>query len=100
MVDRTIIVKILLARTILGHRVAGHPCRRFSIRSDRRSPEPSICSAMCGQTKCSSTMPNLYRFVRSVSPQDLRSHLSQSDIPVPANLNWDAPAEEFSQGFL
>jgi hypothetical protein len=45
-------------------------------------------------------MSNLYRFVRSVSPKDLRSHLSQSDIPVPANLNWDAPAEEFSQGFL
>ena len=45
-------------------------------------------------------MSNLYRFVRSVSPQDLRTHLSQSDIPVPANLNWDAPAEEFSQGFL
>jgi hypothetical protein len=45
-------------------------------------------------------MSNLYRFVRSVSPQDLRSHLSQSDIPVPAILNWDAPAEEFSQGFL
>jgi hypothetical protein len=45
-------------------------------------------------------MSNLYRFVRSVSPKDLRSHLSQSDIPVPANLNWDAPAEKFSQGFL
>jgi hypothetical protein len=45
-------------------------------------------------------MSKLYRFVRSVSPKDLRSHLSQSDIPVPANLNWDAPAEEFSQGFL
>ncbi len=45
-------------------------------------------------------MFNLYRFVRSVSPQDLRSHLSQSDIHVPANLNWDAPAEEFSKGFL
>lgn len=45
-------------------------------------------------------MSKLYRFVRSVSPQDLHSHLSQSDIPVPANLNWDAPAEEFSQGFL
>ena len=45
-------------------------------------------------------MSNLYRFVRSVSPKDLRSHLSQSDITVPANLNWDAPAEEFSQGFL
>jgi len=45
-------------------------------------------------------MSNLYRFVRSVSPKDLRSHLSQSDIPVPANLNWDAPAEEFSKGFL
>jgi hypothetical protein len=45
-------------------------------------------------------MSNLYRFVRSVSPQDLRSHLSQSEIPVPANLNWDAATEEFSQGFL
>jgi hypothetical protein len=45
-------------------------------------------------------MSKLYRFVRSVSPQDLRSHLSQSDITVPANLNWDAPAEEFSKGFL
>jgi hypothetical protein len=45
-------------------------------------------------------MSNLYRFVRSVSPKDLRNHLSQSDIPVPANLNWDAPAEEFSKGFL
>jgi hypothetical protein len=44
-------------------------------------------------------MSNFNRFVRSVSPQDLRSHLSQSDIPVPANLNWDAPAEEFSHGF-
>jgi hypothetical protein len=45
-------------------------------------------------------MSKLYRFVRSVSPQDLRRHLSQSDITVPANLNWDAPAEEFSKGFL
>ena len=45
-------------------------------------------------------MSKLYRFVRSVSPQDLRSHLSQSDITIPANLNWDAPAEEFSKGFL
>jgi len=45
-------------------------------------------------------MSKLYRFVRSVSPQDLRSHLSQSDITVPANLNWDASAEEFSKGFL
>lgn len=45
-------------------------------------------------------MSNLYRFVRSASPQDLRSHLSQRDVPVPANLNWGAPAEEFSQGFL
>jgi hypothetical protein len=45
-------------------------------------------------------MSNLYRFVRSVSPQDLRSHLSQNGIPIPANLNWDASAEDFSQGFL
>jgi hypothetical protein len=45
-------------------------------------------------------MSKLYRFVRSVSPQVLRSYLSQSDIPVPANLNWDAPVEEFSKGFL
>jgi hypothetical protein len=45
-------------------------------------------------------MSNLYRFVRSVSPQDLRSHLSQNGILLPANLNWDASAEDFSQGFL
>lgn len=45
-------------------------------------------------------MSNLHRFVRSVSPQDLRNHLSQIDIPVPANLDWDAPAEKFSKDFL
>jgi hypothetical protein len=45
-------------------------------------------------------MSNLYRFVRSVSPQDLRHHLTQNGILLPANLNWDASAEDFSQGFL
>ena len=45
-------------------------------------------------------MANLHHFLRSVSPNDLRQHLEQSGIPVPANLNWDASAEEFSKGFL
>ena len=45
-------------------------------------------------------MSNLHRFIRNVSPKDLRSHLSQNEITVPANLNWDAPAEEFSKRFL
>jgi hypothetical protein len=45
-------------------------------------------------------MSNLHRFVRSVSPKDLQSHLSQSDISIPANLNWDAPTEKFSKEFL
>jgi len=45
-------------------------------------------------------MSNICRFVRSVSPQGLRNHLSLKNIPVPANLNWDAPADEFSRGFL
>jgi cytochrome c peroxidase len=45
-------------------------------------------------------MSNLYRFVRSVSPQDLRRHLCQNGIPLPANLNWDVTTEDFSQGFL
>jgi hypothetical protein len=45
-------------------------------------------------------MSNLYRFVRSVSPQDLRRHLSQNGIQLPANLNWDVSTEDFSRGFL
>jgi hypothetical protein len=45
-------------------------------------------------------MANLHRFIRSVSPHDLRNHLARSGIPLPANLNWDAAAEEFSLGFL
>jgi hypothetical protein len=45
-------------------------------------------------------MANLHRFIRSVSPHDLRNHLAQSGIPLTANLNWDAAPEEFSQGFL
>jgi hypothetical protein len=45
-------------------------------------------------------MSNLYRFIRSVSPQDLRRHLFQNGIPQPANLNWDVSSEDFSQAFL
>jgi hypothetical protein len=45
-------------------------------------------------------MANLHRFIRSVSPYDLRNHLAQSGIPLPENLNWDAAGEEFTQGFL
>jgi hypothetical protein len=45
-------------------------------------------------------MSNLNRFVRSVSPQDLVTHLTQLGIPLPANLNGSGPAEDFSQGFL
>jgi hypothetical protein len=49
--------------------------------------------------KGSTIMSNLHRFIRNVSPKDLQSHLSQSEIPVPV-LNWEAPAEEFSKRFL
>jgi hypothetical protein len=45
-------------------------------------------------------MSNLQRFIRSVSPKDLRRHLSQSGIPIPANLNENVPPEDFSQAFL
>jgi hypothetical protein len=41
-------------------------------------------------------MSNLYRFIRGVSPQDLRRHLFQNGIPLPANLNWDVSREDFS----
>jgi hypothetical protein len=65
-------------------------------QSDQRPNRDAIANQWKGPT----TMSNIYRFVRSVSPNDLRTHLLQSDIPVPANLNWDAPEAEFSQGFL
>jgi len=45
-------------------------------------------------------MSNLNRFVRSVSPYDLRNHLAQNGIPLPPSFNWDAPADDFSPGFL
>lgn len=45
-------------------------------------------------------MANLHRFIHSVSPHDLRHHLTQSGIPLPTNLNWDAAGEDFTQGFL
>jgi hypothetical protein len=45
-------------------------------------------------------MSSITRFVRNVSPKDLQNHLSQSQISLSANLNWEAPAEEFSQRFL
>src|SRR5689334_3427403 len=45
-------------------------------------------------------MLNLPRFVRSVSPADLRRHLDQSEIPIPTSINWDASGERFTRGFL
>lgn len=45
-------------------------------------------------------MANLPRFIRSISPHDLRDHMAQSGIPLPTDLNWDASADEFVQGFL
>src|SRR5215208_4000053 len=57
-------------------------------------------SSICANERFEQMISHLHRFVRSVSPNDLRNHLSQSDIPMPANLNWGAPAEEFSHRFL
>jgi len=45
-------------------------------------------------------MAKLHQFVRSVSVGDLRHHLEQNGISLPANLNWEAPEEEFCKGFL
>jgi hypothetical protein len=45
-------------------------------------------------------MSNLCRFIRSISRQDLRHHLSQNGILLPTNLNWDVSTEDFSQAFL
>jgi hypothetical protein len=45
-------------------------------------------------------MANLHRYIRSTSPHDLRHHLTQSGIPLPPSINWDAAGEEFTQGFL
>jgi hypothetical protein len=45
-------------------------------------------------------MSKLNRFIRSVSPPDMKTHLWQSDIRLPDGFNWDAPIEELSQGIL
>lgn len=45
-------------------------------------------------------MANIHRFLRSISPEDMRLHFEQSGIPEPANMNWGAAPEEFCKGFL
>lgn len=45
-------------------------------------------------------MARLHQFIRSISPHDLRHHLEQSGISLPSSLDWEAPEDEFSKGFL
>lgn len=45
-------------------------------------------------------MVSLSRFVRSIRPQDFKTHLEINRISVPEELDWAAPAEEVADQFL
>jgi hypothetical protein len=44
-------------------------------------------------------MASLSRFLRSIRPQDLRSHLQISGIAAPEAVDWAAPAERIAEQF-
>ena len=45
-------------------------------------------------------MASLSRFVRSIRPQDFRTHLEINRITALEGLDWAAPAEEVAEQFL
>ena len=71
--------------------------RRFASRSTALAQE--FIGSVTHADQGSKAMSNVYRFARSVSRRDLRSHLSQSGIQFPADFDWDA-ADDFPQRFL